>query len=83
MVFHIRGSAVDDDNKDYDGVGVFINIIIVVAPLSIAIFGKRLPPHGKRVFLFFTRGFWALDFGLWRRYHSSIFVIVFGVIITS
>jgi len=40
MVFHMRGSAVDDDNKDYDGVGVFIIIIIVVAPFSIAIFGK-------------------------------------------
>jgi len=37
----------------------------------------------KRFFLFFTRGFWALDFGLWRRYHSSIFIIVVGIIIAS
>jgi len=82
-VLRKRDSAMDDDNKDYDGVGVFIIFIIGVAPVLVVIFGKCLLPHRKRVFLLFTRGFWALAFGLWRRYHSFNFIIVTGVIIAS
>jgi len=39
-VLRMRGSSVDDDNKDYDSVGVFTIFIIAVAPVSILIFGK-------------------------------------------
>ena len=35
MVLRMRGSAMDDDDKDYDDVGVFIIFIIAVEPVSI------------------------------------------------
>ena len=70
-----RGGADDNDGRSGDYFWLTIRLVLV----AIVAGGQCLTPHGKRFFCSIDRDYWHL----WRRYRTSILVLVAVVVAAS